>query len=204
MTLLFIVYSISKLVNLTIKTDPVSCPLLPTSTALTLVLCTTVSPGPSQQPPPCLHARSSPYLSPHPHPRQPMGTYEYLSQVTSLPCLEPSCSSTSLRVSRKVHAVACKAPQILPVTFQPSSPMHPPPCFPPSSSLDVPQTHQACSSLRASHNCPLYLECSSCRHPQDSLTSFRASFKCQLLSGDSMTTPATTACIPHLRFIFSL
>lgn len=201
MTLLFIVYSISKLVNLTFKTDPVSCPLLPASTVLTLVLCTTVPPRPSQQPSPCLHSPSSPVSVPH---RQQMGTYEYLSQVTSLPCLEPSCSSTSLRVSRKVHAVACKAPQILPVTFQPSSPKHPPPCLPPSSSLDVPQTYQACFSLRASHNCPLYLECSSCRHPQDPLTSFRALFKRQLLSGDSLTTPATTACIPHLHFIFSL
>lgn len=53
-------------------------------------------------------------------------------------------------------------------TFLPGSS---PPDIP---SLEVPQTYLDMLDT------PLYLECSSCRHPQDSLTSFKALFKCQL------------------------
>lgn len=133
--------------------------LLTISTALSLALCTIVSPR-------TITAASS--LSPSPvsvpH-RQPEGTCEHLSQPTSVPYSGPSCSSVSFRVNTKVHAMACRVPPICPRLV---------------STLLLPllQTLAPLMSLRLTRHAPpsgpftdssLHLQSSSHRHPQDSL-----------------------------------
>lgn len=55
--------------------------------------------------------------------RQPEGTCDHLSQVTYLPCSEPSCSFISLRVNTEVHLMLASPHR---------SSLSPLPCFHPS------------------------------------------------------------------------